>query len=235
VAVADSGSRRPGVPILKTQTQRTHRKMSTATKKNPAKKKTALADIELAERRVEEARRELQATRERERQHAGKIGALRTSRLDWQVRHPEEFGSDGANPAGSQAEKLTKAVQEEVGRYEAAEHGQAIETAEIRLRAADEEAKRTREQRGREALADLLPQAEAAVKRFKSWAEGGQEAIAALHEVSHRASAICVSMRIDAREVPSYDHWVRIVTEAERSSNPPLPLPSSALAREEDE
>jgi hypothetical protein len=142
------------------------------------------------------------------------------------VEHPEEF-RDGTTAPGSEAEKLTKALQEEAERYHAADHGQAIEAAEIRLRRAEEEAKRAREQRGREAIAELLPEAEAAVERFKSWAEGGPEAIAAIHDVSHRATAIAVQARLD--RPPSYDHYERLVRELGQSANPPLPLPRSVL------
>ena len=196
--------------------------MTTATDK----KQSALAELETLDRRLAEARQELQATRQREQAHAGKVHALRVARLDWQVEHDEEFRDDGP-VAGTQAERLTQEIQEEGERYEAAEYPQAIEAAEIRLRRADEEAKRTREQRGREALAELVPEAEAAVEQFKSWAEGGQEAITGLHQVSARAVQICVSARID--RPPTYDHWRRLVKEMAESANPPLPLPPSVV------
>src|SRR5688572_4714903 len=98
--------------------------MSTATKK-PTKKKTGLVAIEIAECRVEEAKRALQAAKDRERQHAGKVGGLRASRLHWQVENPSEFGENGTTAPGSQAEKLTKAVRQEIASYEESEYAQA--------------------------------------------------------------------------------------------------------------
>jgi N-methylhydantoinase A/oxoprolinase/acetone carboxylase beta subunit len=198
--------------------------MSTATKKKPG----ALAELERLERLAVEARQELQATRDRERNHAGKVHSLRVARLDWQVDHGEEFRDSGP-AAGTQAEKLTQEIQKESEHYHAADYGQAIEAAEIRLRRADEEAKRIREDRGREALAELVPEAQAAVERFKVWAEGGHEAIAPLHELANRATSICVAAKINTSEIPTYDHFVKVVRDVGHSADPPLPLPRSVV------
>jgi hypothetical protein len=196
--------------------------MTTATR--PKNKPSAAERERDLEDALAEAKAEHDDVRQRAHQHRTRIEELRAQLWGRAVSARGEFSETGVprpkSPAGKIAAEIDKLARED--NFDA-----LIAGAQGRIEHAEQALVDHRNQRGRELLAEMVPEARRVVEDWRAWAAEGRARYQAIVRVATRAHRLMVTTRLYGRQgqgsVPDYEHAQHVLKLAEEP--PPLPLP----------
>src|SRR5215207_1618480 len=205
--------------------------MATATK--PTKRSASERERELEEA-VAEAKAEHDEARQRAHEHRTRIEELRAQLRERAVSHRGEFSETGVprprSPAGKLAAEIDKLIRED--NFDA-----LIAGAEGRVKLIEQSLVDHRNQRGRELLTEMVPEARQVVEDWQAWAAQGRARYDGLVRVATRSHRLMVGTRLYGRQgqgsVPDYEHAQHVLKLAEEP--PPLPLPRPFVDKMEAE